>query len=241
MNDATSKAVAKHEGWSKAGVNLRLTKERRAGLRAIAGDDPRCAPTEAVDRAIDLALATRRAQSHAGPDIGDLADAGERHSRQAREDAGKSLAAILDVGRSVDELRELISAVAGLPRDGDGNGFSDAQTMREWLDQEAKSLAQGALLAQARWQSTTRTDDRRVALELLVKRVASAGQSRAPTHGHSALVRLEGIDASSALASGNLMKPFYLVCGKRGESWQIDARRANEDHSIGVKFASLMA
>ena len=106
-------AKGSSNGWDRVNFNVRLTKRRREQLKSRAADLPMTAtPVDAVDRAIALAMQAR-AGHVAGERLYDLEDLIEQHAMKSLFEFDKMGEGLGAVKKSMDDLRVLISAVAG--------------------------------------------------------------------------------------------------------------------------------
>lgn len=239
---------AAHPGWGRHGLHLRLSKERLAGLRAIALDiSGGCSPSEAVDRAIEIATAPRVTAAESGEArFNDIDDAIERLSRQSAADSTRHQELASAIARHVKELRDLISAVAGPEPDGrddiengnHGGGIDHTPlALRDWLDAEAGESARASLLAKANWRSKRRERDQGMTIELLVEALAVMPET-GRQQGLSRVASLRLGKDDKFLESADRMGDFYLACKRDREHWSLIARHINLDGSLGETFGS---
>lgn len=235
---------AAHPGWGRHGLHLRLSKERLAGLRAIASDiSGGCSPSEAVDRAIEIATAPRATAAESGEArLDEIDDAIERLSRQSAADATRQQDVTSGIARHVKELRDLISAVAGPAVDGVDQCPADpaVPTLRAWLDAESAESPQASLLAKADWQSRRRDGDRGMTVELLVEALAAMPETGRRL-GAASVVSLNLDPSDDFLDSADRMGDFYLACQRDRGRWSLVARQIKPDGSIGETFGSSVA
>ncbi len=100
-------------GWDRRELNLRLGRARLAKLKEIAKDLPTGAtPTEAIDRAIDLARSDPNDQRENLEQIACALDALEAKADISHAALDRISAQMQSLAKSVDALRALISAVA---------------------------------------------------------------------------------------------------------------------------------
>lgn len=228
-----------HVGWSRGCVNVRLTKDRLARLRAVAAKlQPGRPPTDAIDAALELAIDVKRGgvagsveEPGAAEGLAFVERAIERIEQRRAGDAAAIGARLALIERGIGSLAELISAVAA-SGGGSDDGFGDVLTLRRWLDAHARKAQTDPISALAKWQSKSRSGDGHVSLELLVKKAQSLGAAAAPSA--SAIVRLDRIDVASPLARTDLMDSFLLVCarGPQGE-WRCAAHQHRPDGGPG--------
>lgn len=229
-------------GWERECVNLRLTKGRRNSLVALAGDLPAgYTPTDAVDQAIAMALASRRTRGfETGQRFNDVDAALASLASDRRHDAAAHGNLLADVAKDLADLRALISAVATLPGQEDGSFDGDVPSLRDWLEKEACDFDKRSMLVKAQWRTKSRINDQLVSLELLLERLAVAGQTQNGKPGYPGLARIEGMDATNPITRIDLMSAFYLACqGADKGGWQVSAHQINLDRSIGAMIGSM--
>lgn len=233
-----------HAGWSRPGLHLRLSTERLASLLALGAMLPEgCSPSDAIDLAIKMASASRLpAAESSEPRFDDIDDAIERLARQSAREAARHQELAMGIARNVQQLRDLISAVAGPAVDGVDQGPADPAmpTLRAWLDAESAESPQASLLAKANWQSRRRDGDRGMTVELLVEALAAMPET-GRRHGAASVVRLQLEPSDDFLDFADRMGDFYLACQRNRERWSLVARHIKADGSIGEMFGSSMA
>lgn len=103
-----------NHAWERDAVFVRLTKRRKANLMAIAKDmDASATPSDAIERAIDLASAGGHSSSELLLDrLAALQDIVDQMFVERREDATKTVAAISAAMRSSQAVLELLNTVA---------------------------------------------------------------------------------------------------------------------------------
>lgn len=226
-----------HPGWARPSLHLRLSKERLANLLALAvGLPDGCAPSDAVDRAIEVALASRKSESTpTEARFDDLDDAIDRFARQSAIDARKHEEIAREAARNVKELRDLISAVAGSASFDENDISEPIPDLRAWLDAESTNIPKCSLLAKAQWHNMTRIDFQHVSVELLVEVVALAelGQARQAVPGRPSLIRVPRIRAAHTLVRADLFPSLYLVCSRGDRGWQVATHEINPRGGIG--------
>lgn len=99
-------------GWKRRQLTLRLPPERLAQLRSIATQmNSDATPTDAVDRAIAMAVAQIGSDRH-GDRLDAIEDALEALAMERRFDTDRIEAAVLALGKNLAALHALISEVA---------------------------------------------------------------------------------------------------------------------------------
>lgn len=100
--------------WAREAVFVRLTKRRKAKLLAIAKDmDAAATPSDAIERAIDLASSGGQSSSDLILDrLSALLEIVDQMSIEQRNDAKRSEAAISAAMRSSQAVLDLLNTVA---------------------------------------------------------------------------------------------------------------------------------
>lgn len=228
--------------WERDQFSVRLTPTRREGLQRIASAMPSgSTPGDAVDRAIELAIAPASAlgPAHIGDDsrLDELEELVERIGRERRGAEGALLA---QGAQALDELRSiasLISAVASSGPDTDPRGAGwepeeegralEAMSLRAWLDQQAS--AEGRVNAVGRWSSKSRLSAGLLAMELEV----------APANGNGprSIARVEPVATGSPFAQADAHEALSLACRKEpGGSWIVAVRPLRPDRTQGPEI-----
>lgn len=97
-------------GWERADFNVRLSKRRREKLLALAKQLPDGAtPNDAVDRGLELALASPPAMDDRFDDLEMII---ESKSLERRAQVDKLSKELRELRASFDELRELLARLA---------------------------------------------------------------------------------------------------------------------------------
>ena len=101
-------------GWDRSELNIKLSKRRRAWLAVLTKDlAPGSTPTEAIDRALELAaLAAGDDGSAKEERLGDLEDAIERSAMEQRLATASVEESVRALAKGIEDLRALISEVA---------------------------------------------------------------------------------------------------------------------------------
>jgi hypothetical protein len=216
-----------HHGWSRGFLSVRLTEQRTNALKSIsfmAGQS--LSPSEALDHALSLAIKScppsgARDANGSNHFEFDLANELEAHRREMA-----SLA---------HEVRAWRSATAF--RRGGEEGESSARPLREWLDAEARARGEAAFVAQAAWNIKTRGLDGTVALEMTISGLTVSNMSSKAIIRATANVFLEGVPATSPIATCPAIHGFYFACEHvDGGDWALTAHEAKANGEIGERI-----
>lgn len=100
-------------GWDRKQLTLRLAGRRKELLAGIAQRvAPGCAPTEAIDRALDLALGVARSETDA-----DLPDRVAAIERAIEASGAATQAELVTLRRSVDAMTDALAKLHALLRE----------------------------------------------------------------------------------------------------------------------------
>ena len=221
--------------WEREQLSLRLTPARRERLLRVASDMPAgTTPGEAVDRAIERALAPATAAAGDGAlaRLDALEELLASLGRERARDASSARAASDKTLREVRAVAWLMSAVAAAPG-GDDEGLApvsrDAQSLRAWLD-ERRRPGQG-IVAVGRWHSKTRLADGNSAVEFEIAMQGSSARS---------VVALPSLPSASPLARVHEDAAIRFSCALDASGrWSVDARLLNQDRAEGGVIGSL--
>ena len=231
-----------HVGWSRSCLNIRMTMERVAKLRGLAEDiGPAAGPTDALDLGLELAIAARRRDADRDVSLEDaerVLAAVERLSDVGTASSEAHAAALVGLASEVRGLSELISAVAATAV-GSGDGFDEPATLRSWLDAQWRANPASPISARACWQSKTREGERRVRLELLMRRTTAPSERRAGA-GLASIVKIERLAAESPLARTDLISDFMMECRRAADgSWRVAGFQLSPDGTAGPLVGSI--
>lgn len=231
---------SQHPGWTKPSLHLRLSKERLANLLALAVALPEgCAPADAVDKAIEMALATLACASQPSEArFDDIDDAIAQLASQAIVEARRQHELAREVARDVKELRDLISAAAAAEYVDGNDIIHTIPTMRSWLDAEAGGEAQVSLLIKARGQGVGRRRDGVSDQVFEVEILANASSAIPPGTRTPTLVKLEHGLGQNLLNRVDPPDALYWACKKVGGGWHLDARLIEPGGGIGPSLGS---
>jgi len=235
---------AASDAWKREGFYLRLSKDRKAGLKKLAeGLANASSPAATVDWAIELALESLGALESSeakerativGTDEGKLsplAAAIERLSVELELGSERQRSRIEDIAAGVERLADLISGALS------ESGPQDAATLEEWLGSEiaARSvLVRQVAIVRAKWVSTTRIGPCQSALAFDVELADADGEPLTGSSSTLARVRFMPVGSGSELARSDLSEPIFLACQPAGRgSWRIAPFQKNPDGSIG--------
>lgn len=104
------------KGWDRAQVTVKLTPRRKSLLCDIALGMPNgTTPSDAIERALEAAWASREEIAALEARIDSLEDTIEAADGERRREADRTLAAIAEMGASVARLHALIAEAASGP------------------------------------------------------------------------------------------------------------------------------
>jgi hypothetical protein len=239
-------------GWDRDRVSIRLSAKRAAALRSLVADAPRATPTDAIDKAIELAREAARSPRGEPTDV-ESAGLEELERRLAGVFGSQfdELASVLSELRAkLDELRAAF--VAALDSDGPHGspaqpGRSADATMNEtsidltaWL--ASSSLAKGLSLetsavVRGRVVGARAIGDRGVVLDLSGELVAVDGAKAGSGDRGAPPLRLGPVAANSAAALV-VGAEICLWCQRAGAEWQVKIHRVESDGRIGELVAT---
>ena len=223
--------------WDRDQLSVRLTAARRERLRQIAATMPPGAkPGDAVDRAIERALAPAEAARPEaeidGSRFDDLEELAERLGRD-RSNEAREIAA--QCSKTLDEVRAiagLLSAIASSPAGEESEEDWEPEappprckSLSDWLS--AQPVSNGRVQAVARWSSKTRVSSMLVKMEFEIgpeKGIASPSK-----------VRVDLIPTSSPFARVDTREAFHISGAKNSTgAWVVALRELNPDRSPGA-------
>ncbi|WP_206954135.1 hypothetical protein [Trinickia acidisoli] len=252
-------------GWGREHVSIRLTPNRKTRLLSLARElPPDATPTDAIDRSLDLAIASimaRGREKDFSADIDELRSAlvnmearlglACAHASQSIADLSGQLASAMPlIEETADDARRVREVVDAATDDDEGSDDAQAGaaplSIRDWIARE--TLRVGASAAQtvalrAEWMATRKTSQSLLAMdfscELLVvddRRANSTGPSSRST------ARVNLIASDCALAKGGASDVACLVCERRDAgAWLLRFHALNAQRKIGAMIASLLA
>jgi len=240
MASDTSKELG--EGWSRSQLSLRLTPQRKASLLSLSEQlDGATTPTDALDRAIELAREFQRLGSVAGrADIEDIEAALDLRAAEVHERLDRQESRIDQLHESLRGLHRLISTIADTA-DTDGFAMPNSEdrepiSFRTWLEgsiERAGMKALRAAIVRSTWQAKSASTSRMIALDLMAELVAVDGVAVASRSAYPELARIALIDASHPLARIESPRPIFLVCQVVGQGWVAHAHHADQDGKPG--------
>lgn len=237
-------AKGSSNGWDRVNFNVRLTKRRREQLKSLAADLPLTAtPVDVVDRAIALALQAR-AGHVAGERLYDLEDLIEQHAMKSLFEFDKMGEGLGAVKKSMDDLRALISAVAGTEERPHAGGDRAAPlAFGPWMDRElaARKLQRPReAVVRAAWRATAMKSQRVVYMDFDATLISVDGKPARVAAAGLAGVRFEA-DLSSDLAAAWRHGPLALRCVALTSGWKLHAHQAGQDGSLERLLTTLDA
>lgn len=239
-------------GWERDQVSVRLSARRAVALRSLVADAPHATPTDAIDRAIELASEAARAPRGESLDVESAGlEAIERRLTALFDSQFDELASVLSELRArLDELRAAFAAA--LDPDGPHGapaqpGLSADATTSEapidlttWL--ASASLAQGLSLetsavVRGRVVGTRLAGDRGVMLDFAGELVAADGAKAVSGDRGAPPLRLGPVAANgnAALVVG---AEICIWCQRAGTEWQVKIHKVEGDGRIGELIAA---
>ena len=211
--------------WGREGIHLRLTASRKAALRALMSG-VEATPTEAIDRAIQIASAGRAGFSSDEDDsLGAISDAIERLAHEQWINHKEAMMSAEATRGAMESLASLISRVAGEDfEDGSISSPSEPLDIPAWLDSEARRMGvamSASVIASAMWRGTSRDGGPFISMSF-ESRITHVDAKPIPAaHGRDSLVKLELVSADSPLARADLRSHVWLVCQREaGRPWR---------------------
>jgi hypothetical protein len=248
------------DSWAREHLSLRLSKERKERLAAIAAKmAPGTTPAQCVDRAVELALAEIAAfngnPSFAKPLATSLADKPEEAPSRGKNDEILALisanisAPIRDISRKVEAVYALISAASELSDPAfEGNpGGGSVLALGDWLAHEAKSIGGSiskSAIVRATWEAKHRLSEAYVSLKLDGDLIAIDGKrvDSQLKNGASPRLLLDLIDADGPLASIDRLGAICLWCEPAGsDTWRVIVHGFTPSGAVGDALGELRA
>lgn len=233
-------------GWDRAQLSLRLTPERRAELLALcSGLGPTPTPTDAIDRALEIAKQAKWELGREAVSADDIEAAIEARMPALREALDRQGRDIEQVVKSLRGLHQLMSSIALAP---DSDGFAPMDdtpqgplAFRSWLEAtiaKAGAKAHRSAVARSTWQRLTRPTIRMSSLDLMAELVAVDGALVAKADAYPEISRIDLIDAAHPICAVELPRPMFLVCQALPNGWIAHAHHATADGQPGEAIGS---
>lgn len=249
------------DGWARGHLSLRLSKERKERLAAIAAKmAPGTTPAQCVDRAVELALADIAAfngnPSFAKPLGTSLVDKPDEAPSPGKNEEILALisanfsAPIREISRKVEAVYALISAASELSNpsfEGSSDGGGSVLALEDWLAHEAKSIGGSiskSAIVRATWEAKHRLSETYVSLELDGDLVAIDGKrvDSQLKNGPSPRLLLDLIDAGSSIAGIDRMGAVCLWCEPAGPgAWRAIVHAFTPSGAVGEALGELHA
>lgn len=233
-------------GWDRAQLSLRLTPERRAELLALcSGLGPTPTPTDAIDRALEIARQANSEQGREAIGADDIEAAIEARMPALHEALDRQGHDIDQIVQSMRGLHQLMSAVAQEP-DADGFTLGNAPphgpiSFRGWLEGaivKSGVKAQRAVVVRSTWQRLSRPTIRMSSLDLMAELVAVDGVMVTKTDAYPEMSRIDLIYASHPICAVEFPRPMFLVCQVLPNGWVAHAHHATADGQPGEAIGS---
>ncbi|NIF52603.1 hypothetical protein [Burkholderia sp. Ax-1724] len=253
--------------WKRSHVGVRLTQRRKARLIALARElPPEATPTDAIDRALDIAhawLISRGREEEEAFGASDIA------ASLNRLDAGLAAAtALLDnkltlVADRLAATRPLLEeAAAGARRlhrladaaqandesdldVDDGEDRAEPLSIGDWLSAEARRAGRQILksaLVRAEWSAARKVSRGRLSVDFSCRLLAIDGEHVRNLASPISLARMDLVDSRSALASVSAINPVCFLCEPRPvEAWLVRVHSVQAEGKIGEMIASFEA
>jgi len=233
-------------GWDRAQMSLRLTPERRAELLALcSGLGPTPTPTDAIDRALEIAKQARQDIGREAASADDIEAAIEARMPALREAIDRQGRDIAQVVTSLRGLHQLMSAIAQ-EADSDGlQALDDSAAVplafRSWLEgaiSKAGAKAQRSAVARSTWQRLVRSAARMSCLDLMAELVAVDGALVAASGAYPEMSRIDLIEPTHPICAVELPRPIFLVCQALPNGWIAHAHLATAEGQPGEAIGS---
>jgi hypothetical protein len=233
-------------GWDRKQLSLRLTTERKIELLALChGLDAEPTPTDAIDRALDIARLAQWTQGGPGISADDALDAVESKMSDMREALERQGYNIEQISKSLQGLHRLMSAIADTP---DADGYPAIDTgpkaptpFRTWLERmlEASGLhVKRAAVVRTTWQQRSSSTPRMATIDLMAELVAIDGELAPKTQAYPEISRIDLIDAAHPICAVELPRPMFIVCQALPSGWVAHMHHANPDGQPGEAIGS---
>ncbi|WP_186197566.1 hypothetical protein [Burkholderia gladioli] len=251
--------------WNRSHVGIRLTQRRKTRLAALARElPPEATPTDAIDRALDIAHAWLISRGREDDDAFDAADIA---ASLGRLDAGLATAStMLDQKLTLvaDQLAAALplveEAAAGARRlhrladaaqsdsasdFGDDEDRAGPLSIRDWLHAEARRASRPVrrqALVRAEWEATRKVSRELLSIDFSCRLLAIDGERVANPRSPTSLARVDLVDPRSSLASASASNPICLWCEPRpADAWLIRFHAIAAEGKIGEPIATLDA
>ena len=238
----SNKSKKASQTWERSQVTFWLGAQRRGELKAIAAGLPEDAtPSDALARAIELALAYQASESMNAIERVDELDASlDIKLDGVRDCIDLQSQKIQRLEQGLRSLHELISAVSeapdpdtGFESDGDSGAAIDFKT---WLDSTVAmngGKPERSAIAVAAWRQSAWVTEKLVSLDFMVHVATVDSKAVDRNANEPRLARLGLVDASSALGQTHSSNPIFFVCQPVENGWVLHAHAANSDGRAG--------
>ena len=254
--------------WKRSHIGVRLTQRRKARLIALARElPPEATPTDAIDRALDIAHAWMISR---GREEEEAFGASDIAASLGRLDAGLAAAsALLDnkltlvADRLAATLPLVEEAAAGARRLhrladaaqanddeseldlGDGESRAEPLSIGDWLNREARRAdrqVQKSALIRAEWSAARKVSRELLSVDFSCRLLAIDGERVQNLASPISLARLDLVESRSALASVGATNPVCFLCEPRpAGAWLVRVHSVEAEGKIGAMIASLDA
>jgi len=228
--------------WSRDGFFIRLTPERKAKLEGLRDPGAKGTPIQAVDFALDLALAAL-SESQVADEVGrsdsiDAAamDALSRMEAQARLERENLSAIALQIAGRFEALSEMLGSAMQDP------DLADLPSLERWFADESARLAtrvEKVAIAEAHWVGKSIGPKGLIDAAFDLALVGADGKPVQSKPSAVARARLGAIHPSSKLGLAPMDLAFYIV-GQPNQAgmWTLSAFEREADRSMGPPLSS---
>lgn len=254
-------------GWDRDQVSLRMTLRRKTRLLSLARElPPEATPTDAVDRALDLAIAGLIARGRKDENTFDATAVSAALSQIDSEMAATSTLFDAKLTSMADDLSKLVDALPLIEEAADGarrlHRLADAvqadgeagleaeaggapPSLRDWLRRETeragRSVANVAFV-KAEWMAARKIARTLLSIDLSCQLVAVDGQRVDSSRSFASPARIDLVDASNALAGIGATGAVCLLCEPQDSgAWLIRVHSLAPGGKVGSMIASVHA
>ncbi len=243
-------------GWDRDRVSVRLSERRAAALRRLVADMPTATPTDAIDKAIELACDVAHGSSSDLIEIprDEIVGLENRLASHFGSQINRLVAMLDELRETTDQLREAFLAASDLDEQSGlatgsqtapeaGAAVLDAPLgLADWLAHESARTrtppAKRSAVVRGRVQNQLDSRDQDVALVQSGQLVAVDGAKSSAREGRAPLLLIDvekSSDHEQALVVG---AEICLWCQRVDHGWQAKIHRVEKDGKIGELVAT---
>jgi hypothetical protein len=238
------------ESWSRQAVTFRLTTKRKRGLRALLPDtDEDASPTEALDLAIELALAGKtlgqkdnESEQASNEEIASALDDLRMQTHALASAVGEWAGARMELAQIATECAELRRVLVLARANGPSERVAFDQRhpipIKTWLDREVDASSSW-LVAKISWINKQPAGAQMAVWEVELRELRRSNSAVARST-EAVRVVLGSALASGPLAGLDSCQGAVLSCARSSDGWALSLRSVLEDGSLGESFAQLL-